>query len=114
MTFVTVMNNCEQLALLSQLLITLIPGCTIHQSCDPMRAIQHVSCRKVDAVFADADTICDTMNMLSRQRKNAKIWLLCRQGAALPEKMAGYYGVLTYPITEKEMRTALQGMPQSS
>ena len=57
MTFVTVSNNCEQLALLSQLLISLIPGCTIHQSCDPMRAIQHVSCRKVDAMFADADIV---------------------------------------------------------
>ena len=109
MTFVTVSNNCEQLALLSRLLITLIPGCTIHQSCDPMRAIQHVSCRKVDAMFADADTVCDMMSILSRQKKNTQIWILCRQGAALSEKTAGYDGILTYPITEQEMRTALQG-----
>ena len=109
MTFVTVSNNCEQLASLRQLLITLTPGCTIHQSCDPMRAIQHVSCKKVDAMFADADTICDMMTMLNRQKQNAQIWILCKQGTALSEKMAGCYDVLSYPITEQEMRTALQG-----
>ena len=108
MTLITVSNNYGQLAFLSQLLISLIPGCTIHQCCDPMRAIQHLACRKVDAMFADADTICDMMNMLSRQKKNTQIWILCRQGTALPEIIAGYYGALTYPITEQEMRTALQ------
>ena len=109
MTIVTVGNSSEQLTTLSRLLIALIPGCTIHQSCDPMRAMQHISCRKVDAVFADADTICDMMNILSRQKQNTRIWILCRQGVVLPAKMAGCCGVLPYPITEQEMRTALQG-----
>ena len=107
MTFVTVSKNYEQLAFLSHLLISLIPGCTIHRCCDPMRAIQHISSRKVDATFADADTIGDVMNLLSRQQQNTQIWILCRQDAALPKNKVGY-NVLSYPITEYKIRNALQ------
>ena len=59
MTFANVCVNQEQLTLLSHVLLAAFPGCTIHQSRDPKRTIQHLSNQKVDAVFADADTyIC--------------------------------------------------------
>ena len=112
MTFVTVSINRAQLTLLSQFLVTLFPGCTIHQSCDPLRAIQRVSSQEVDAVFADVDTIYNMMDMLRIKRTNTKIWLLCKQDAILPEEMADCYGVLYCPITEQKIRNALQRLPQ--
>ena len=108
MTFVTVSVNRDQLALLSQLLVTLFPGCTVHQSCDPMRAIQRLSFQKVDAVIADADTVSNMMNLLDRQKSQAQIWLICGQGVDLPEKIADFCGILPYPITGHEMQHALQ------
>ncbi len=105
MTFVTVSNNREQLAVLSQLLVSLIPGCTIHQNCDPMRAICCLSRQKVDAVFADADICANVMDALCKQ---TQLCLLCRQDAVLPEEVAGSHDVLSYPLTEQKMRMALQ------
>ena len=108
MTFITVSDNHEQLALLSQLLVTLIPGCTIHQNSNPMRAIRCLSYQKVDAVFADADTCANAMDVLRKQKMQTPLCLLCRQGVVLPEEMACSHGVLSYPLTEQKMRTALQ------
>ena len=114
MTFVTVSINRQQLTLLSQILVTLFPGCTIHQSRDPMRAIHQLSYQEVDAVFADVDTVSNMMDMLRKPRTGAQIWLLCRQDAAVPEEFAGCYGVLSCPITEQKMRDALQRIPQAN
>ena len=108
MTFVTVSNNREQLAVLCQLLVSLIPGCTIHQNCDPMRAICCLSRQKVDAVFADADICANVMDELRKQKIQAQLCLLCRQDVILPEEIADSHGVLSYPLTEQKMRTALQ------
>ena len=114
MTFVTVNVNREQLTLLSQLLITLFPGCTIHQNRDPMRAIGCLSSRKVDAVFADADTCTSVIGALKRQKDPAPICFLCRQDAALPEEVEPYDDVLSYPITEQKMRMTFQKFSQVS
>ena len=108
MTFVTVSNNREQLAVLSQLLVALMPGCTIHQNCDPMRAICCLSRQKVDAVFADADLCVNVMDALRKQKIQAQLCLLCRQDVVLPEEIAGSHDVLSYPLTEQKMRMALQ------
>ena len=110
MTFVTVSVNREQLSSLSRLLVTLFPGCTIHQSRDPMRAIQRVSHKDVDAVFADVDTASDMMDLLRRRKMNTKIWLLCSPNIALPEELVGCYGVLSCPVTEHNIRNALHEM----
>lgn len=107
-TFVTVSDNREQLALLSRLLITLIPGCTIHQNSNPMRAIWCLSHQKVDAVFADADTCANAVEVLHKQNTQAQLCFLCRQGVVLPKEFACSHSVLSYPITEQKMRTALR------
>ena len=113
MTFVTVSDNREQLAMLSRYLVAIFPGCTIYQSCDPIRAIHPLSDRKVDVVFADLDTVSNMMHLLGRQKTRAKIWLLCQEGAALPEETAVCYGVLSCPITEQKIRNALESVCQS-
>ena len=79
MTFANVSVNREQVTLLSQLLVTAFPGCVIHQSCDPMRTMTHLSTQKVDAVFADADTYPDLAHLLNRQKSKASVYLLCRK-----------------------------------
>ena len=108
MTFVTACADRGQLAMLSHLLVNLFPGCTVHQSSDPVRAIQRLSCQKIDAVFADADSISNMVDLLDRRKLNTQIWLLCHCPEAIPEKIAGRYGVLAYPITEQKLRIALQ------
>jgi hypothetical protein len=86
MTFANVNMNREQLTLLSQLLLTAFPGCIIHQSCDPVRTITHLSTQRVDAVFTDADTYPDLMHLLNTQNAKASVYLLCRHDAPLPEE----------------------------
>ncbi len=112
MTFVTVSMHREQLTLLIQLLVAVFPGCTIHQSCDPMRAIRHLSNQKVDAVFVDADTCSDSMDILRRQ--NTQLCLLCGRDAAMPEATKRFDGILSYPITEQSIRTTLQSLSRKT
>ena len=112
MTFANVSVNREQLSLLSQLLLTVFPGCVIHQGCDPVRTMKHLSTQKVDAVFADADTYSELTNLLKRQKTNASVYLLCRQDVLPPEETGGIRSVITYPITRQKMQAALQSIPQ--
>ena len=112
MTFANVSVNQELLTLISQLLLTAFPGCTIHQSRDPMRAAQRLSDHKIDAVFADADTCSDWLHILKRQKSSPSVYLLSRQDLQLPEDTGGIRGVLTYPITRQKIQTALQNVPQ--
>ena len=111
MTFANVGVNREQLTSVSQLLLTAFPGCVIHQSCDPVRTVTHLSAQKVDAVFADADTYPDLMRMLVRQNATASVYLLCQHNAP-PEEIAGVRNVITYPITRQKIQAALQRIPQ--
>jgi hypothetical protein len=104
--------NREQLTLLSQLLLTAFPGCIIHQSCDPVRTITHLSTQRVDAVFTDADTYPDLMHLLNTQNAKASVYLLCRHDAPLPEETGGIRNVITYPITRQKLQAALQDTPQ--
>lgn len=112
MTFAIVSVDREQLTLLSQLLVTVFPGCTIHQSGDPVRAMQRISYQKPDAVFADAATISNMTDVLRRQAKNIKICILCKQGVQLSEKMTKGYDVLPWPVAEHQVRSALKRMPE--
>ena len=111
MTFANVSVNREQLTLLNQLLLTAFPGCVIHQSCDPVRTITHLSTQKVDAVFADADTYPELMHLLNRQKLKASVHLLCRQDLRPPEETDGIRSVITYPITRQKIQAALQNVP---
>lgn len=76
MTFANVSMNREQVTLLSQLLLTAFPGCVIHQGCDPVRTITHLSTQKIDAVFVDADTYLDLMHLLNAQKSKVSVHLL--------------------------------------
>ena len=112
MTFANVGVNRERLLLLSQLLLSAFPGCTIHQSRDPMRTMQHISNQKIDAVFADADTCSDWMHLLSKHSTDTSVYLLCRQDLQLPEGTGGIRGIITYPITPQKIKIALQTVPR--
>ena len=112
MTFANVCVNREQLTLLSQLLLTAFPGCVIHQSCDPVRTMTHLSSQKVDAVFVDAAAHPEVMRLLNRQKSKASVYLLCRHDTPTPEDTGGIRNVITYPITRQKIQVALQTIPQ--
>lgn len=111
MTFANVSVNREQVILLSQLLLTAFPGCVIHQSCDPLRTIKHLSTQKIDAVFADAETYPDLMHLLNRQKSKAAVYLLCRHDLP-PGETDGIRSIITYPVTRQKIQAALQNVPQ--
>ena len=111
MTFANVSMNREQLNLLSQLLLTAFPGCVIHQGCDPVRTMTHLSAQKVDAVFADADTYPELMCLLNKQKTKASVYLLCRHDALPPEGTDGIRSIITYPITGQKIQVALRNIP---
>lgn len=112
MTFANVSVNREQVTLLSQLLLKAFPGCIIHQSCNPVRTMTHLSSQKVDAVFVDADAHPEVMHLLNRQKSKASVYLLCRQDAPPPEDTGGIQSVITYPITRQKIQVALQTVPR--
>ena len=111
MMFANVSVNREQLTLLSQLLVTAFPGCVIHQSCDPVRTITHLSTQKIDAVFVDTDTYPDLIRLLNRQKSKASVYLMCRQDV-LPAENGDIRSVITYPITRQKIQAALQNVPR--
>lgn len=106
MTFVTVCADRAQLTSLCHMLVTLFPGCTIHQNRNPVRAMRQLSDEKVDAVFVDADTYSGSMDILCKQ--NLRLCLLCGKDTAMPEETKGFEGVLSYPITEQSVRATVQ------
>ena len=111
MTFATVSVNREQSTLLSQLLLTVFPGCTIYRSSDPMRAIQHLTTRKADAVFADVEISADLIHILKGKKWNTPVYLLCGQDLQTPEE-EDVSGILTYPLTKQKIQIALQSRPR--
>ena len=112
MTFANISASRQQLTSLSQMLITAFPGCTIHQSRDMMRALQHVSSGKVDVVFADAQTCSDLIPLLRQRKLSTSVYLLCPQDLQAPEETGGICGVVTYPLTTQKIQIALQHVPQ--
>ena len=112
MTFANVNVNREQLTLLSQLLLTAFPGCVIHQSCDPVRTITHLSTQKIDAVFADAETYPDLIHLLNYHKSKASVYLLCQYDTRTPEKTDGIQNIITYPVTGQKIYAALQIIPR--
>ena len=111
MTFANVSIHREQLTLLSQLLLTAFPGCIIYQSCDPARTMTQLSTQKVDAVFVDADTHSEMMQLMNKQKSKASVYLLCRHDTQ-PEETRGVRSIITYPITRQKIQVALQTVPR--
>jgi hypothetical protein len=112
MTFANVSINREQLILISQLLLTAFPGCVIHQSCDPARTITHLSTKKVDAVFTDAEAYPELMHLLNSQNSKTSVYLLCRHDTQPPEGTCGVQSIITYPVTRQKIHAALQVVPR--
>lgn len=112
MTFANVGVNQEQITLLSHLLLAAFPGCTIHQSRDPMRTMQHISSRKIDAVFADADTSSDWLHKFRNHKSSPTVFLLCSQEWQRPEETEAIQGFVTYPVTKQKIQDLLQTVPQ--
>lgn len=110
MTFATVSDDRQQLAALSQLLIRVFPGSTIHQNRDPMQMAQRLSSRGVDVILADRDLSSGLTFLMGTQSRNTPVYLLCRQDEP-PQGAENFRGVLTYPITEQKLRTVLQEKP---
>ena len=111
MTFANVSVNQELLTLLSQLLLAAFPGCTIHQSRNPVRAMQHISSGNIDAVFADADTCSDWIHIFRKHKSNTTFFLLCPQERQRPKETDGIHSVIMYPITTQKIHDALQTGP---
>ena len=112
MTFATVSINRERLTMINQSLLKGFPGCTIHQSCDLMRAMRHLTSPKVDAMFVDADTSPDLIHLLNGNITNTAVYLLCRQDLPPLEMTGGIRGIITHPITKEKIQVALQTIPQ--
>ena len=112
MTFANVCVNQEQLTVLSHLLLAAFPGCTIHQSRDPMRVMQHLSNHKIDAVFADANTCSGWIHIFRKHKSNPKVLLLCPQERQCLQENEDIRSVVTYPITKQKIHNALQNRPQ--
>ena len=109
MTFANVSVDRKQLLLLSQLLLAVFPGCTIHQNRDPVRLMQHLTTQKVDAMFVDADMRLDWKRISQEHGSCPTIYLLSRQ--ELPLDDAGSVrGVVTYPLTKQKIQNALQNV----
>lgn len=111
MTFANVCVNQEQLTWLSHLLLAAFPGCTIHQSRNPMRTMQHLSDRKVDAVFVDADSGSEWIPLFRKHKSNPTVYLLCPQERWTPPEAEDIHTVVTYPITKQKLQNALQTRP---
>ena len=109
MTFANVSVDREQLLLLSQLLLAVFPGCTIHQNRDPVRVMQHLSTQKVDAMFVDADMRLDWKGILQKHGSSPSVFLLSRQELP-PEDAGGIRGIVTYPITKQKIENALHSV----
>ena len=108
MTFANASVNRKQLVSLSQLLLTAFPGCVIHQSRDPAQTIKHLSTQKIDAVFTDADTYPHLMRLLSTQKSNTSVYLMCPQDTPPPKETDGIRSIITYPVTQQKLQLALQ------
>lgn len=108
MTFANVCANREQLTLLSQLLLAVFPGCVIHQSSNPSRTLMHLSTKKLDAVFVDADSHSEVLQLLNTHQSKASVYLMCRQGVAPPEETDGIRSVIMHPFTRQKIHAALQ------
>ena len=108
MVFVTVSTNEEQITLLTDFLLTLTPGCTIHRNRDPVRAMRPLSHEKVDCLFADAEICSALMDSLNKREVKPSVYALCGKDAASGNLPEGIRGVVTYPITDHKIRDLLQ------
>ena len=114
MVFVTVSENREQLTGLTQLLVRLMPGCTIHQNYDPVRAIRCFAKQKVDVVFVDGDVCSGLLELMMKHEIDTSVYYLGGRDLSEIELPSGVCGVITAPVTDEKIRTLLQHLPKGA
>ena len=113
MIFVTACNCREELARLTQLLLSTFPGSTIYQHTELCRVPHDVLTHKVDAVLLDAkldkSNGLDFVRMLRKQKINAPVFITAKAENFREAAMdAGADGYFVLPDSEGLLLNAIQ------
>ena len=111
--FVTACNYREELARLTQLLLSAFPGSTIYQHTELYRVPHDVLNNKVDAVLLDAAMDkangLDFVKMLRKQKTNVPVFIIAEAEAFREEALdAGANGYFVLPDSEELLLDAIQ------
>ena len=111
--FVTASNCREDLARLTQLLLSAFPGSTIYQHTELCRVPHDVLNNKVDAVLLDAEmddaNSSDFVRMLRRKKTNIPVFIIAKAEDFREEAMdAGADGYFVLPDSEELLLRAIQ------
>ena len=111
--FVTASNCREELARLTQLLLSAFPGSTIYQHAELCRVPHDVLNNKVDAVLLDAEmdksNSLDFVRMLRKQKTNVPVFMIAKAEGFCEEAMdAGSDGCFVLPDCEELLLDAIQ------
>ena len=115
MIFVTADSCRIQLERLTQLLVSVFPGSTIYQHTDLGRVPHDVLNHNVDAVFlvAEMDKAngLEFVQMLHRQKSNLPVFIISQTENLRKEAAeAGVNDYLVQPVTEQQLRDAIQAV----
>ena len=110
---VTASNCREDLARLTQLLLSAFPGSTIYQHTELCRVPHDVLNNKVDAVLLDAEmddaNSSDFVRMLRRKKTNIPVFIIAKAEDFREEAMdAGADGYFVLPDSEELLLRAIQ------
>ena len=113
MIFVTASNCREELARLTQLLLSAFPGSTIYQHAELYRVPHDVLNNRVDAVLLDAELDnpngLDFVRMLRKQKTNVPVFMIAKAEDFREEALdAGADGYFVLPNSEQLLLTAIQ------
>ena len=113
MIFVTASNCREELARLTQLLLSAFPGSTIYQHAELYRVPHDVLNNRVDAVLLDAEmgksNGLDFVRMLRKQKTNVPVFMIAKADDFREEALdAGADGYFVLPDSEELLLAAIQ------
>lgn len=111
--FVTASNCREELARLTQLLLSAFPGSTIYQHAELYRVPHDILNNRVDAVLLDAELDnpngLDFVRMLRKQKTNVPVFMIAKAEDFREEALdAGADGYFVLPNSEELLLTAIQ------
>lgn len=111
--FVTASNCREELARLTQLLLSAFPGSTIYQHAELYRVPHDILNNRVDAVLLDAELDnpngLDFVRMLRKQKTNVSVFMIAKAEDFREEALdAGADGYFVLPNSEELLLAAIQ------
>ena len=111
--FVTASNCREELARLTQLLLSAFPGSTIYQHAELYRVPHDILNNRVDAVLLDAELDnpngLDFVRMLRKQKTNVPVFMIAKAEDFREEALdAGADGYFVLPNSEELLLAAIQ------